>query len=137
MKKLVSQCNFVSTYIFVVLTSLAGFANAHHSAIAFDLNAPLITVTGKVTQFIWRSPHTSINMEVENAEGVIEIWKLEGGGTVSLVNNGVTRDSIKPGHIISVTANPLRDKGPGGLMKAITLEDGRVIDFSNGAPPSY
>ena len=131
MKKSGNHRSLVSTCIFAVLVSLAGNAIAHHSAIAFDRNAPLVTVTGKVTQFIWRSPHTSINMEVENADGVIEIWKLEGGGTVSLVRSGITRESIKPGQIISVTAMPLRDKGPGGLTQAITPEDGRVIDFSN------
>ena len=70
-------------------------------------------------------------MEVENAEGEVEIWKFEGGGTVALVKSGITRDSIQPGHMISITANPLRNNGPGGLIKAITLEDGRHVDFSN------
>lgn len=122
---------FVSMTVFAVLVSFSGNSSAHHSAIAFDLNAPLITVTGTVSQFIWRSPHTSINMEVVNDEGEIEIWKFEGGGTVSLVKNGVTRDSIKPGHMVTITAAPMRNNGTGGLMKSIILEDGRVVDFSN------
>ena len=123
--------NFLFIAVFTILVSFSGLASAHHSAIAFDLNAPLITISGEVTQFIWRSPHTSINMEVENAEGEVEIWKFEGGGTVALVKSGITRDSIQPGHMISITANPLRNNGPGGLIKAITLEDGRHVDFSN------
>jgi len=131
MNKLSLLNKFLSIAVFTMLVSFSGISSAHHSAIAFDMNAPLITITGKVTQFIWRSPHTSINMEVENAEGEVEIWKFEGGGTVSLVKNGVTRDSIKPGHIVSITAAPLRDVGAGGLMKSITLEDGRLVDFSN------
>ena len=122
---------FLAVCAFVAL--LANSASAHHSAIAFDLKAPLITVTGKVTQFIWRSPHTSINMEVENEQGLVEIWKFEGGGTVALVNHGVTRETIKPGQTISITANPLRDNGNGGLMQEIKLEDGTVISFSEGA----
>lgn len=123
--------NSMTAVTLTLLFSFSGSTSAHHSAIAFDLQAPLITITGKVTQFIWRSPHTSINIEVENGEGELEIWKFEGGGTVSLVKNGVTRDSIKPGHTVTITAAPLRNNGTGGLMKSITLEDGREIDFSN------
>ncbi len=108
-------------------------ALAHHSAVAFDLNAPEVSVTGKVTQFIWRSPHTSINMEVVNDKGATELWKWEGGGTVALVKSGVTRETIKPGQTVTVTGNPLRDGSPGGLMRAIKLENGTFIEFGDAA----
>ena len=106
---------------------------AHHSAIAFDLAAPEVSVTGKVIQFIWRSPHTSINLEVINAKGETEIWKWEGGGTVALVKSGVTRETIKAGQTLSVTGNPLRDRSPGGLMRSVILEDGTKIEFGDAA----
>jgi hypothetical protein len=112
---------------------LSSLVQAHHSAVAFDLTKPQVTVTGKVIQFIWRSPHTSINLEVTNAEGTTELWKWEGAGTVALVKNGVTRDTIKPGDTLTVSGNPLRDGSPGGLMRSIKLQDGVVIDFGDAA----
>jgi len=113
--------------------TLSSLVSAHHSAVAFDLTKPHVSVTGKVIQFIWRSPHTSINLEVVNAEGVTEIWKWEGGGTVALVKTGVTRDTIKPGDTLTVTGNPLRDGSPGGLMRSVTLADGKAIQFGEAA----
>jgi hypothetical protein len=107
--------------------------NAHHSAVAFDLSKPHVSVTGKVLQFIWRSPHTSINLEVINTEGVAEVWKWEGAGTVALVKSGVTRETIKAGDTLTVSGNPLRDGSPGGLMRSITLANGEHIDFGESA----
>ena len=113
--------------------AVSGLVNAHHSAVAFDLDKPLVQSSGKVISFIWRSPHTSINLEVTNEAGEKEIWKWEGAGTVALVRSGVTRETIKPGQTLSVTGNPVRDASPGGLMRSIQLDDGRVIDFGQAA----
>ncbi len=117
----------------LVLGAIPTLVSAHHSAVAFDLEKPHISVTGKVVQFIWRSPHTSINLEVVNAEGVTEIWKWEGGGTVALVKTGITRETIKQGDTLTVSGNPLRDGGAGGLMRSIQLEDGTVIDLGEAS----
>ncbi len=117
----------------VVAVAVSSMASAHHSAVAFDLQKPHVSVTGKVLQFIWRSPHTSINLEVTNDKGEVEIWKWEGAGTVALVKSGVTRETITPGLVLTVTGNPLRDGSPGGLMRAIKFADGKVIDFGEAA----
>ena len=116
----------------VALTTVPA-VHAHHSAISFDLAAPAISVTGKIVQFIWRSPHTSINMDVVNDKGETERWKWEGGGTVALVKSGVTRDTFKAGQRLTVTGNPLRDRSPGGLMRSVILEDGTKIEFGDAA----
>lgn len=117
----------------LALLLMPAFVSAHHSAVAFDLSKPHVSVTGKVIQFIWRSPHTSINLEVINAEGVAEVWKWEGAGTVALVKSGVTRETIKSGDTLTVSGNPLRDGSPGGLMRSITLANGQHIDFGEAA----
>lgn len=117
----------------LLLPVLPPAAAAHHSAVAFDLNAPLVSVTGKVTRFVWRSPHTSINMEVVDDQGQVVAWKFEGGGTTSLVKHGFTRSTIKPGDVITVTANPLKDRGPGGLIRGVELADGRRVDFGGAS----
>lgn len=117
----------------LALVVTPALVNAHHSAVAFDLSKPHISVTGKVIQFIWRSPHTSINLEVVNAQGVTEVWKWEGGGTVALVKSGITRDTIKPGDTLTISGNPLRDASPGGLMRSMQLADGTLIEFGEAS----
>ncbi len=130
-KGTLSRC--LAWIVVVLATAVSGLASAHHSAVAFDLEKPHVSVTGKVLQFIWRSPHTSINLEVTNDKGEAEIWKWEGAGTVALVKSGITRETIKPGLELTVTGNPLRDGSPGGLMRSIKFVDGKVIDFGEAA----
>jgi hypothetical protein len=117
----------------LALAVTPALVSAHHSAVAFDLSKPHVSVTGKVIQFIWRSPHTSINLEVVNAQGVTEVWKWEGGGTVALVKSGITRDTIKPGDTLTISGNPLRDASPGGLMRSMQLADGTLIEFGEAS----
>lgn len=104
----------------VVLLGLgAGNAVAHHSAVAFD-KAKTEQVEGTVTRFIWRNPHLSIQMEVDG-----ETWRIEGGSTNDMVNNGFDRNSIAEGDVITVMVNPLKSGEPGGLMQGLTLADGK------------
>jgi len=100
-------------------------ATAHHSAVAFD-QSKTITVTGSVTRFVWRNPHMAINMEVVNARGETELWKIEGPGTTVLGQRGFSKEAIDTGDTITVVVNPLKSGEPGGLLQAITLADGKT-----------
>lgn len=102
---------------------IAAPAAAHHSAVAFDKERT-VTVSGKVTRFVWRNPHMAINMEVTSDSGETELWKVEGPGTAVLSRQGFNRSSINNGDRITVVVNPLKSGSPGGLLAAITLADG-------------
>lgn len=113
----------------------AGLSLAHHSAVAFDPDKS-VTVSGEVVRFVWRNPHMAINMNVKNAAGEIELWKIEGPGTTVLGRQGFNRQSINEGDTITIVANPMRSGRPGGLLQAITLADGErhtVDDDYTGA----
>lgn len=94
---------------------------AHHSAVAFDKSKTEV-VEGVVTRFIWRNPHLSIQMDVDG-----EAWRIEGGSTNDMVNNGFDRDSIAEGDSVAVMINPLKSGKPGGLMQGLTLADGKTF----------
>jgi hypothetical protein len=94
---------------------------AHHSAVAFD-KAKTAVVEGKVTKFIWRNPHLAIIMDVDGVE-----WRVEGGSTNDMVNNGFDRNSISEGDTLTVMVNPLKSGKPGGLMQGVTLADGSTF----------
>jgi hypothetical protein len=109
-------------------------ASGHHSAVAFDKSESK-TITGTVTKFVWRNPHLSISMDVDN-NGSNEAWRIEGGSTTEMVNGGFTRDSIVVGQEISVLVNPLRSGKPGGLLQGMTLADGTAFGMEYPDAPT-
>lgn len=123
------------TGLFVLMLVAAPFAAAHHSAVAFDPDKS-VTVSGKVTRFVWRNPHMAINMEVRGDNGRTELWKIEGPGTTVLSRQGFNRQSIATGDTISVVVNPLRSGKPGGLLQAITLASGEMHTLDEDYQPS-
>lgn len=136
----------VTGLIVLMLGAAPQFAAAHHSAVAFDPDKS-VTVSGKVTRFVWRNPHMAINMEVRGEDGRTELWKIEGPATTVLGKFGLNRQSVSKGDTITVVANPLRSGKPGGLLQAITLQNGAVhrmgddyssdsVTVSSGAIPS-
>ena len=81
---------------------------AHHSAVAFDPDSS-VEVRGKVTQFIWRSPHLSINMDVTNDDGTIVLWKIEGQSIATMVAAGFDRTVMAEGDVITARVHPMRN----------------------------
>lgn len=119
------NANGFAALIVAGLAFSSSIAVAHHSAVAFDQTRS-VTVSGEVVRFVWRNPHMAINMEVTNAAGEKELWKLEGPGTAVLGRRGFNRTLINKGDRITVAAHPLRSEKPGGLLQAVTLADGKL-----------
>lgn len=120
--------------VLVTLIMMGTPSLAHHSAVAFDRGETII-VSGTVTKFVWRNPHLSISINVEK-DGVTELWRIEGGSTADMVNNGFARDSISAGDEITVQINPLRSGKPGGLLQGMTLADGRAFGMEYEDAPA-
>ena len=102
------------------------FAFSHHSASGIDRNGS-VTVTGTVKEFKWGNPHSWIELEVVNDEGVTEIWNFEMNPPLYLIRDGFTRFSLKPGDKVDVTARPFVDGRPGGIYMSVKLPDGTVL----------
>ena len=95
----------------VVLLALAVPAYPHHSLWqAYDVEQ-MITVEGVVTEFLLRSPHSFIFVEVPVEDGQVEKWAVEWGNTVGMAQAGYDKDTIQPGDRIIVTGEPARDTG--------------------------
>jgi hypothetical protein len=109
-------------------------AFAHHSFAMFDHDNQ-IKVTGRVKEFQWTNPHVYIEMDgrnVKDAAAPEQHFTIECASPGILNRVGWKFNMIKPGDTITVIIAPLRSGEPGGLLKQITLADGRK--FSNGAP---
>lgn len=98
---------------------------AHHSFSVFDMETE-ITLEGELVEFEWTNPHTWAWINVTNEDGTVTKWGFEGMSPNYLGRRGWTRDTLKPGDRITVTANPLKSGEPGGTFLRCTLEDGTV-----------
>ena len=113
---------------------LAGAASlAHHSlAAAYDLHAEG-QVAGLFQAFHIVNPHSSMEVNVENDDGSVTEWRFTGGSVGTLRRLGVGRfgeNELKPGDRITVTFTPaVNGESPVGLLKSITYEDGRIVQF--------
>lgn len=88
--------------VYCALSLLAPLGLAHHAFVAeFDANKP-ITITGTVTKIEWTNPHTWFYMDVKDAAGHAKNWGLEMGSPNGLLRAGWTRDSMKPGDVVTV-----------------------------------
>jgi len=115
-----------------LLTTLAAFglllaempAVAHHSfAAEYDSNN-LITLTGVITKVEWTNPHMYIHMDVKGPDGKVVNWSLEGYPPNTLKRTGFTRDLLKEGDKVTMTAYKAKDGTNTGAGREITFADG-------------
>jgi hypothetical protein len=122
-----------------ILAGLIGLAVtaaafAHHSFAMYDSDHQ-IKLNGTVKTFQWTNPHVYIeldghDMKVANAQS--QHYTIECASPGILNRVGWKFNMVKPGDVITVIIAPLRTGEAGGLLKQITLSDGRK--FSNGGP---
>ena len=122
---MITNIKKIALYVFAL--SISVYSYSHHAFTAeFDANAP-VNLTGKVLKVEWINPHAWVHMEVEEA-GKITTWMVEGGTPNTLIRNGITKQSIKPGTVIVVRG--YQSKGKLCLPRCIA--NGRDVTFPDG-----
>ncbi len=95
---------------------------AHHSGAMFD-DGKTLELTGTVKELQWTNPHIWLQVVVEE-NGVKKEWSLEGGSPNSLSRNGWRRTTFKPGDVVTVRLNPMKDGTPAGAFIGAKFMDG-------------
>ena len=120
---------------FVVLCGfvIAGVAlQAHHSLAGVYALGKESKVTGTFKAFKLVNPHSSMKLDVKNADGTATEWSFVGGSVTSIARFGLKEgpNALHVGDEITVTCTPAADgKSPVGLLVAITYQDGHVVRF--------
>ncbi len=102
-------------------------AVAHHSfAAEYDSSKP-IKLTGAVTKMEWTNPHARFYADVKDDSGTVVNWEFELGSPNGLMRRGWTRNSLKPGDVISVEGYSAKDGSHLVNARTVSLADGRKI----------
>jgi len=95
---------------FAAVTVLGVRARAHHSFAATYNEGQKTTVEADVVQFLFRNPHSFLQLETKDAKtGKVTTCAVEWGGGGQLGSQGVQRETLRPGDHVIVVGEPGRD----------------------------
>ena len=113
-------------------------ALAHHSfAPHFDSSKP-VSISGVITEFEGRNPHSYVHIQAVDENGRTQEYVCESHGVTQLTRNGVTPQVMKAGTRIRVTGSLSRHSPYMCFFDSVELADGRVLSVNGprGAGPS-
>ena len=122
--------------------ALAGSAMpmlAHHSVPAQYDVSKMITIQGVVTKTEWKNPHARFWVDAKNDDGTVSEWEMElpAPNALKLMKESVKIDFVKQGDQVTVNLWRAKDGSRLAHALAVTVPDGRVINFPRnwGASP--
>lgn len=100
---------------------------AHHSVSANFNRDVRVEITGTLTAFHLRNPHTHMEIDVVEEDGTVAHWLVEWGTRNDLIRRGVEVDRIKEGETVTVTMIPSRRLEHVGYARSLVLPDGSTL----------
>ena len=114
----------------LLLISATRTALAHHAAAMYDATK-IVTVKGRVKEFLWRNPHVMILIATEpHGNEPAGEWRFESSSPGNLTRSGWTKRSLASGDSVTVDCNPMRNGSHSGWLKKVTPADGAVLTFA-------
>jgi DNA/RNA endonuclease YhcR with UshA esterase domain len=126
--------NKKAVYVLGVTLALliaCGQVSAHHGSSNYDMSKS-VSVKGKVTQFDFINPHSAIHLEVKDDKGNVEQLLIEADSPNNLARTGWTRDSIKPGDMVTIVGNRLKDSAKVMRLQKVIFADGKELKPREG-----
>ena len=129
MTKWISGCIILCGFL------IAGASvQAHHSLAGVYALGKEAKVHGTFKAFKIVNPHSSMKLDVKNADGSVTEWSFVGGSATAIARLGLKDgpNALHVGDEITVTCTPAADgKSPVGLLRAITYPDGHTLKFGS------
>jgi hypothetical protein len=92
----------------VAAFAMAGAAGAHHSFSATYDETKEAKIEGEVAQFLFRNPHSMVQVLAPDETGEMRRWAIEWAGVNALTGEGISRETLRIGDHVIVTGNPGR-----------------------------
>src|ERR1700733_9533699 len=112
---------------------------AHHSFAAEYDSKGLITLAGVISKVEWTNPHIYFYIDVKDASGSVVTWAVEGYPPNTLKRTGFTRDDLKAGDTVTVTAYRAKDSADRVAGREVTFPGGGkkfAGPSAGGGPPT-
>jgi Family of unknown function (DUF6152) len=106
---------------------------AHHAATMFD-TTKVVEMTATIKELQWTNPHIWIQVYVQKSGGGREEWSIEGMGPNSLSRQGWRPTSFKPGEVVTLRINPMRDGTPAGLFIGVKFANATTLGRWDSQP---
>lgn len=124
-----------ATILSLLLAVAAGAASAHHAfSSSFDVNKP-IDLRGTVSKVELINPHSWIHIDVKDANGQLQTWRIEGGSPNALYRRGINKNSIPIGSELHIVGYQARDGSLRAVGRDITFGDGKAVFFGGTDVP--
>jgi hypothetical protein len=111
--------------------------SAHHGTAASYDQDTFITVTGVVTEFRWRNPHSSLHLQVTDQSGKVTEYAIElaSPALMSRSGTGWTRRTFKAGDKVVFRVHPSKTGAPVGecLFNCDVTVNGTKLTSAGGA----
>lgn len=114
-RKLRTICS-ICTALTAAVCFIASPASGHHgTATSYDQDK-WVTVTGVVTEFRWRNPHSSLHLDVTDDGGNVVAYAIElaSPALAARQGNGWTRKTFKAGDRVTFRVHPSKSGAPVG-----------------------
>jgi len=92
----------------VAVLAMTGAAVAHHSFSATYDESKEAKIEGEVAQFLFRNPHSMVQVLAPDETGEMRRWAIEWAGINALTGEGISRETLRIGDHVVVTGNPGR-----------------------------
>jgi len=99
---------------------------AHHGNAAYD-TGKTVTLKGTVTQWGWSNPHCILQLDVADDTNQVMHWYAETENPSSMIREGWTNQSIKPGDQVTVIVLPVKNGRPVGRIIEVVLSNGQKL----------
>jgi len=130
----------MKTKVLMLAASIAGLlaisssAFAHHGAAAYDMSKPIVLKDAVITQFAWINPHPLIKADSKDEKGNVQHWTMEMGSTPASQLIGWTRNTLKPGDVVTLYVWQAKTGLMVGRFNKVVFADGKVMrDTQTGA----
>ncbi len=112
--------------LWIGVSSLSLPLLAHHGGAAYDMEKS-ITLKGTVTEWVWSNPHCVLMFDVTDDHGQLVQWSSETENPSSMIHQGWTKQSLKPGDQITITVYQVKNGKPIGRIVEVVLPNGQRL----------
>lgn len=122
--------SIASVVLVLALLAICVPTFAHHGSAVYDTSKPVVLNSAVVTRFVWANPHSIALFDVKDDKGNVTHWSAEAGSPSALGLIGWTKNSIKPGDVITVYVFQSKTGNTVGRLNRIVLADGTALKDS-------